>query len=165
MAELNGKITEWSPEYKKETDVERTPTAYTDDRGLNLQTDLSPSSPTQQSIGGVTYTFYAHSVSAGTGQGIPKTIVVDRNCKIQEVYLQVETAPGSGKTLTIDVNNGGTTIFTTQANRPSITDTETTGVSLAPDLTNVYENDELTMDVDTNNGSAAKMSVYVRCVT
>jgi hypothetical protein len=160
MAELNGTPKEWSPDYKKEIEVEKTPTAYTENRGLDLQTDLSPS-PT--SVKKVTYTFYGHSISQATGQGIPKTIVVDRNCKVKEVYLQVETAPGSGKTLTIDINNGGTTIFTTQANRPSITGTNTTGVSLAPDLPDIYENDEITMDVDTHDGSAAKLSVYVRC--
>lgn len=165
MKDIIEKIKEWIPDWKKESDFEKMPEAYTENRGLDLQTDLDPSSPSQQSIGSVTYTFYADSISQSTGQGIPKTIVVDRSCKVKEVYIQVETAPGVGKTLTIDVNNGGVTIFTTQANRPSITGTSTTAVSLAPDLPDVYENDELTMDVDTHDGSAAKLSVYVRCST
>lgn len=111
----------------------------------------------------VTYTFYDHIVDAGTGQGHPATIAVDRACTIREVYAHVETAPGAGKTLTVDINKNGTTIFTTQGNRPSITETGTTDVSGTPDVVTLAKNDLLTMDVDTDDGVASKLSVYVRC--
>lgn len=128
----------------------------------NTSTDpatISEPTPTET----VTYTFYEHSVSQATGKGIPATIVIDRSCTIQEVYLHVETAPGAGKTLTIDVNKNGTTIFGTQANRPSITGTDTTATSGSPSVTSLNENDEITMDIDENSGSPTKLSVYVRC--
>ena len=111
----------------------------------------------------LTFTFYEASVAAGTGKGIPKTIVVDRACVIEKIYIQVETAPGAGKTLTIDVNKNGTTIFTTQGGRPSITGTNTTDESDTPDITALAKDDLLTIDIDTNDGSAATLSVYVRC--
>jgi hypothetical protein len=128
----------------------------------NLSTD--PATISEEEVTElVTYTFYEHSVSQATGKGIPATIVIDRSCTIQEVYLHVETAPGAGCTLTVDVNKNGTTIFGTQANRPSITETDTTATSGAPSVTSLNENDELQMDIDVSDGTPAKLSVYVRC--
>jgi len=111
----------------------------------------------------VTYTFYDHVVDAGTGQGNPATIVIDRDCTIRKVYIHVETAPGAGTTLTVDINKNGTTIFTTQGHRPSITGTNTVDDSGAPDVVKLIKNDSLTMDVDTDDGAAARLSVYIRC--
>jgi hypothetical protein len=128
----------------------------------NLSTD--PATISEEEVTElVTYTFYEHSVSQATGKGIPATIVIDRSCTIQEVYLHVETAPGAGCTLTVDINKNGTTIFGTQANRPSITDTDTTATSGAPSVTSLNEDDEITMDIDTHDGASAKLSVYIRC--
>ena len=129
----------------------------------NLSTDPATISE-PATVETVTYTFYEHTIASGTGKGIPATIVIDRSCTIQEVYLHVETAPGAGFTLTIDVNKNGTTIFGTQANRPSITETDTTATSGAPSVTALSQDDEITMDIDTSDGSPAKLSVYVRCL-
>jgi hypothetical protein len=76
-------------------------------------------------------------------------------CTITEVYLMVGTAPGSGKTFTCDVNKNGTTIFTTQANRPSIADTATEDTSGTPDVTALAKNDKLTVDVDVSTAATA----------
>lgn len=111
----------------------------------------------------LTFTFYEASIASGAGKGVPKTIVVDRACVIEKIYVQVETAPGAGKTLTIDVNKNGTTIFTTQGNRPSITGANTTDESGTPDVTALAKNNLLTMDIDVSDGSPATLSVYVRC--
>jgi len=116
-----------------------------------------------ETIEKVTYTFYAHTITAGTGQGIPGTIVIDRACAIQSVYLHLEVGPGVAKTLTIDVHKNGTTIFGNQANRPSITGVDVIATSGSPSITTLNENDELTMDIDENSGSPANLSVYVRC--
>jgi hypothetical protein len=149
---------EWKPEYKTEADIVPEPTQVTENRGFDLGTDISPSA-----IPLVTYTFYCHSVSAGTGKSIPITIVADRSSTIVNVYMQVEAAPGSGKTLLVDVNKNGTTIFTDQNQRPSILDTDTTGASGTPAITTLIKNDALTMDIDTSDGTPAKLSVYIRC--
>jgi hypothetical protein len=151
--------TEWKPEAKLEADIVPEATQVTDNRGFDLGTDKSPADPTSF----VTYTFYCHSVSAGTGKGIPITIVADRSSTILYIYMQVETAPGLGKILLVDVNKNGTTIFTDQNQRPAILDTDTTGMSGTPAITTLIKDDELTMDIDTNDGTPAKLSVYVRC--
>jgi len=74
---------------------------------------------------------------------------------ITEVYLMVGTAPGSGKTFTVDVNKNGTTIFTTQANRPSIADDATEDTSGSPEVTALAKNDKLTVDVDVSTAGTA----------
>ena len=149
---------EWTPDYKLEADIVPEATQVTENRGFDLGTDVSPSATPI-----VTYTFYCHSVSAGSGKSIPITIVVDRSSTIVNAYMQVETSPGAGKTLIVDVNKNGTTIFTDQNQRPAILDTDTTGVSGTPAITTLIKDDKLTCDIDTSDGSPAKLSVYLRC--
>ena len=110
----------------------------------------------------LTFTFYENDVVQAVGKGIPATIVVDRDCIIDRIYTHLETAPGAGKTLTVDVNWNGSTIFTTQANRPSITGTNVTGQGI-PNQVVLSKDDKLTMDIDVSDGNADKLSVYVRC--
>lgn len=74
---------------------------------------------------------------------------------ITEVYLMAKTAPGAGKTLTVDVNLNGTTIFTTQASRPSIAGTDTEDTSDAPDVDTFAKNDEFTIDVDVSTAATS----------
>lgn len=66
---------------------------------------------------------------------------------ITEVYASVKTAP-TGADLIIDVNKNGTTIFSTQGNRPTIADGTTSGTSGTPDITSLVKNDKLTIDID-----------------
>ena len=83
---------------------------------------------------------------------------------IEEVYLMAKTAPGAGNTLTVDVNTNGVTIFTTQANRPSLSDTNTEATSGDPDVTQFSKNDIFTIDVDVSSAgsSIAKVVVLIR---
>ena len=80
---------------------------------------------------------------------------------IDEVYIMAKTAPGTDKTLTVDVNKGGTTIFTTQANRPSLVDTATEDTSGTPDVTSFSKNDKFTVDVDVSTSGTAVADVIV----
>jgi len=80
---------------------------------------------------------------------------------IDEVYLMAKTAPGTDKTLTVDVNKGDTTIFTTQANRPSLTGTNKTATSGTPDVTTFAKNDLFTIDVDVSTATTAVADVIV----
>lgn len=84
---------------------------------------------------------------------------------IQHVRLAVGTAP-TGQSILVDVNKNGTTIFTTQANRPAIAaganaETATT----APDVTALAAGDYLTVDVDqVGSGTAgADFSAIIYC--
>lgn len=80
---------------------------------------------------------------------------------IEEVYLMAKTAPGADKTLTVDVNKGGTTIFTTQANRPSLIGTNTEATSGNPDVATFVKNDLFTIDVDVSTAETAVADVIV----
>jgi len=69
---------------------------------------------------------------------------------LTKVRLVVDTAP-TGANLIVDVHTGtgaGTTIFTTQANRPTITAGNKTGVSTTPDVTSIAEGDEFSVFID-----------------
>lgn len=63
------------------------------------------------------------------------------------VFLSVGTAP-TGSGIWVDVNKNGTTIFTTQANRPYIDASAYTGQSTNLDITSLADGDYLTVDVD-----------------
>ena len=54
-----------------------------------------------------------------------------------------------GSSIILDVNKGGTTIFTTQANRPTIAVTTTTATLAGePEVVNFVAGDVITVDVD-----------------
>lgn len=78
------------------------------------------------------------------------------------VRLAVTTAP-VGAALLVDVNKNGTTVFTTQANRPAIADGATSGgPGAAPNVTQVVAGDLITIDVDqVGSGTAGSNLVVV----
>ena len=53
-----------------------------------------------------------------------------------------------GASIILDVNKGGTTIFTTQANRPTIVVTQTTATVGTPEVVEFSAGDVFTVDVD-----------------
>jgi hypothetical protein len=82
------------------------------------------------------------------------------------VIAMVNTAP-TGAAILVDVNVGGTTIFTTQANRPTIAAAAfSSGVVTNMDVTAVAVGDYLTVDIDqigsTVAGSDLSVLVVVR---
>jgi hypothetical protein len=85
------------------------------------------------------------------------------NHQIEKVTLYADTGP-VGDDLIVDVNLNGTTIFTTQSNRPKILDSSW-AVSGTPDVTDATDGDYLTVDIDqvgsTTPGS--DITVAVRC--
>lgn len=77
------------------------------------------------------------------------------------VQIDVDTAP-SGGSVVVDVNKAGTTVFTTQANRPTITTGNTTSTKVtAIDVTSVPDGSYLTVDIDTATSPAAGLQVTV----
>jgi hypothetical protein len=80
------------------------------------------------------------------------------------VSAAVGTAP-SGSALTIDVNKNGTTIFTTQGNRPTIAaGANATASEATPDVTAMAAGDYLTVDIDAVGSANAgnDLTVFVR---
>lgn len=85
---------------------------------------------------------------------------------LMKVRLVVDTAP-TGANLIVDVHTGtgaGTTIFTTQANRPTITAGNKTGISVAPDVTSISEATEFSVYVDQIGSTVAGADLTIEVV-
>lgn len=82
-----------------------------------------------------------------TGNDKAPTLLAPYSLTIVKVKVVVKTAP-TGSSIIIDVNKNGTTIFTTQANRPEIAIGQTTDDSGTPDVTALAETDKVTIDID-----------------
>lgn len=83
------------------------------------------------------------------------------------ITTAVNTAP-TGASIICDVNKNGTTVFTTQGNRPTIavsTNASHTGTSEAvPDVTAIAAGDYLTVDIDQVGSTVAgsDLTVFIR---
>lgn len=107
--------------------------------------------------------FSADGQTTGTNVGgmdiyAPATLVV------LDVHIAVDTAP-TGAALTVDINKNGTTIFTTQSGRPSISAGSNSDTSSAPDVTAIAKNDIITFDIDQVGSTVpgSDLTVQVRC--
>lgn len=75
---------------------------------------------------------------------------------IYSVKFWRETAGSSGSTI-LDLNKNGTTMYTTQANRPTITAANGNDFSATvalPDITSVTAGDKLSIDIDQKEGGS-----------
>jgi hypothetical protein len=81
-------------------------------------------------------------VAAGAGR-----YPVPQAATILAARAAVGTAP-TGASLIVDVNKNGTTIFSTQGNRPTITASSTSSAEATPDVTTLAEGDLLSVDID-----------------
>lgn len=109
------------------------------------------------------YTFSAvGTLVVGTGKS---RIYLEGNYTVETVRIAVNTAP-TGSTVLVDVNKNGTTLYTTQANRPSIAISGFSATSNSPDVTTFVAGDYLTADVDqigsTIAGSDLTVTVRLR---
>lgn len=81
-------------------------------------------------------------------------------CTITNVRANVGTAP-TGASAIFDVHLDGTTVFTTQGNRPTITATNFTDLTNTPDVTSISANSYLTVDVDQIGSTIAGADLMV----
>lgn len=72
---------------------------------------------------------------------------IGRTLTITAVRASVGTAP-AGLTVIVDVNKNGTTIYTSQGNRPTIAIAANTATANSPNVTSVAAGDYLTVDID-----------------
>jgi hypothetical protein len=82
---------------------------------------------------------------------------------ISNVIVSVSTAP-VGSSIIFDVNKNGTTIFTTQANRPAIAENNYYDFSNIPDVTSLVQGDYLTIDVDQVGSTTAGANAVIRII-
>jgi hypothetical protein len=117
---------------------------------LRAESQLEPIDPAVFSRGGTLL------VVTGAGRHY-----VLRACKILGVVAAVGTAP-TGASILCDVNKNGTTVFTTQGNRPSIAAAATKVSSAAvPDVTTLAAGDLLSVDIDQVGSSVAGSDLTV----
>lgn len=89
----------------------------------------------------------ASEATLATGTGKARWIA-PCDGEITAVKACVLSAP-AGSSAILDVNKGGTTIFTTQANRPTIAAAATTAtLAGAPEVTKFSAGDVFTVDID-----------------
>lgn len=93
--------------------------------------------------------------------GVSESLIVTAAGLIQKVYAYVKD-PGSANSTTIDIHKNSVTIFTVQANRPSIDWNDVDQLASAvPDVQAVAENDILTLDIDAIATDAAGLTVVI----
>lgn len=110
------------------------------------------------------------SLTAYTKQGVlsvaagAQRLPIDGTYTIVGTRLMVGTAP-TGADLLVDVHKNGTTIYTTQGNRPSIAaGANSGGPGTTPDVTSLVAGDYLTIDVDQVGSSVAGSDLTVTIV-
>jgi hypothetical protein len=82
---------------------------------------------------------------------------------LKKVFLACDTAP-TGADVIVDIHKNGTTVFTTQANRPKITAGGNTGYSITFDDTAWPDGSYLTMEVDQVGSTVAGSNLVVAVV-
>lgn len=87
-------------------------------------------------------------------------LYVEGNYTIVSVRASVGTAP-TGASLIVDVNKNGTTIFTTQSNRPTIAASGNTDLADAIEVSSLASGDYLTVDVDQVGSTVAGANLTV----
>lgn len=90
-------------------------------------------------------------------------VVAPCSLTITSVRAICKTAP-VGASIIVDINKNGTTIFTTQDNRPTIADGETVESGTTPDVTSLSEGDYLSLDVDQVGSGTAGADITVEII-
>jgi hypothetical protein len=102
-------------------------------------------------------------ISVGTGKDeftIPQTIPSGK-WVVESVEVEVDTAPTSGKTLTIDLNKAGTTMLSAPI---SVADSAIISTGNTPSVTALSAGDRITIDIDTATSGIASTRVRVNVI-
>jgi hypothetical protein len=79
---------------------------------------------------------------------VPNAFVVTKDVEITACYIYCKT-PGTADSTVVDVNKNGVTIYTTQANRPTLAFDDADGwASSVPDILTFAAGDVITLDID-----------------
>lgn len=91
------------------------------------------------------------------------SVIAPFSMTIAEIRIAVDTAP-TGADLIVDVNKNGITLYTTQANRPTITATNTSATATDPDVTSIAVGDKISIDVDQIGSTVAGENLMVTII-
>lgn len=101
------------------------------------------------------------TVQSGTMRWYNRT---GRTLTLVGAWVAANTAP-TGATIIADVNKNGTTVFTTQGNRPTVAISGNGGgISATPDVTSLADGDYLTVDIDQVGSTVAGSNVTIGVV-
>ena len=91
-----------------------------------------------------------HTVAALTAAADKWAWLITRNCYIIDVIIVSKTAGSGGVSDIADVNINGTTIYTTQANRPTLLvgDTGLWTEAAEPEVVSLVTGDVVSVDID-----------------
>jgi hypothetical protein len=105
--------------------------------------------------------FKSGTLATATGtQRLP----IDGTYTIIGTRVMVGTAP-AGANIIVDVNKNGTTIYTTQGNRPTVADgANAGGPGTAPDIATLVAGDYLTVDIDQVGSGTAGADLTVAVI-
>lgn len=87
-------------------------------------------------------------------------IPIPASATIGDVTIRAATAP-TGASIKVDVNKNGTTVFTTQANRPTIAVSTNASSAAVPDVAALAAGDYLTVDIDQVGSTIAGADLVV----
>ena len=121
--------------------------------------------------GGVAVNPYSYEtihffVAGGQTVGAKKdAAIIGKAGTVVDIRAYADTAP-VGAAMIVDVNKNGTTVFTTQAARPTIADGANASTTTLPAVTSVAAGDRLSIDVDQigsgTAGSDLSVSITLR---
>jgi len=97
---------------------------------------------------------FSKTGTLATSTGVLRLPIHGGTFSVVSMSAMVNTAP-TGAAVILDVNKNGTTIFTTQANRPTIAVSTNTSTQGTPDVTSVTTGDYITVDVDQIGSTVA----------
>jgi hypothetical protein len=106
---------------------------------------------------------FSHSGALTVKVGASRYPIKGGTWEVVSVAAMVNTAP-TGASVIVDVNKNGSTIFTTQANRPTVAASSTSATVGAFAATTLTDGDYLTVDVDQIGSTVAgsDLTVVVR---
>lgn len=111
---------------------------------LQLDTNLANTELANPNAEETLHFFIAGTLSAAGDQA---AAIIGKAGTITDVRAYALTAPAN-QAVIVDVHKNGTTVFTTQANRPTIAAAENASTTTAPDVTSLAAGDRLTVDID-----------------
>lgn len=111
----------------------------------------------------LTHAIEVHTFSV-TGPLVVQTgksrVYLEGNYTVETVRASVNTQP-TGAAIRVDVNKNGTTIYTTNGNRPNIAVSTNTATANSPDITTFTSGDYITVDVDIVGSTIAGSDLTV----
>lgn len=99
--------------------------------------------------------------AGGQSTGVKKdAALLPMACTLVGVRAYIDTAP-VGSSFIVDANKNGTTVFTTQGNRPTILAAANASSTTAPEVTAFSAGDRFSYDVDQVGSGTAGSDLYV----